>query len=198
MTIDVVAGAVLCGGASTRMGRDKTTLPVGGTILAARAAQALAATGIDEVVCVGGDSVTLEAAGLATTVDRWPGEGPLGGILTAFDRFPGAGIVVVLAGDLSSPDPRAIEATIAALSAEDDLAAPSLDGRVQWLHAAWRTTTAEPVLAAAFSAGERSIHRAASGLRIGAVDGVDPVVLADIDTPSDLRSSAEPVARELP
>lgn len=179
------------------MGRDKTVLPVRGTVLAAHSALALGAAGVDDVACIGGDLTSLGAAGLTTTPDLWPGEGPLGGILTAFEHFADVDVVVVLAGDLAAPDPQAIHATVAALTTDHDLAAPRLDERVQWLHAAWRLSTARPVLAAAFSSGERAVKRAASTLRIASVDGLDPRNLADIDTPSDLASTTDPPAGEL-
>ena len=78
------AGAVLCGGASRRMGRDKALIALEGRALAVRVAEAVAAAGASGVVAVGGDLERLRAAGLAAVPDRdGPGAGPLAGILTA-------------------------------------------------------------------------------------------------------------------
>jgi hypothetical protein len=68
------------------------------------------------------------------------------------------------------------------------VAAPELDGRVQWLHAAWRRASVHGPLAEQFAAGERSVHRAVAGagLRRITVGGVAPGGLADADTPGDL------------
>jgi molybdenum cofactor guanylyltransferase len=78
------AGAVLCGGASRRMGRDKALIALEGRALAVRVAEAVAAAGASGVVAVGGDLEGLRAAGLAAVPDRdGPGAGPLAGILTA-------------------------------------------------------------------------------------------------------------------
>jgi molybdopterin-guanine dinucleotide biosynthesis protein A len=72
-------GAVLCGGASRRMGRDKALLPLDGLPLAVRVAQALGEAGAAEVVAVGGDRDGLASWDLPAVPDRWPGEGRAGG-----------------------------------------------------------------------------------------------------------------------
>src|SRR5690606_32897540 len=59
-----VAGAVLTGGASRRMGTDKALLEVDGRPLARRLAEVLAAAGCDPVWCQGGDEPALRALGL--------------------------------------------------------------------------------------------------------------------------------------
>jgi molybdenum cofactor guanylyltransferase len=76
-------GAVLCGGASRRMGRDKAFIPVGGRTLVRRVADALEAAGATPVVAVGGDLAALRAEGLTAVPDDAPGAGPLAGIVTA-------------------------------------------------------------------------------------------------------------------
>jgi molybdenum cofactor guanylyltransferase len=168
-------GAVLTGGASRRMGADKASLLVDGTAMADRVATALRAAGASEVVRVPGDVAELH-----------PGEGPLGGIVSALASAT-APVVVVLACDLVSPDPAAIAQVVAALAPDHgDVAVPVVEGRRQWLHAAWRRTTCAAPLASAFEAGERAVHRAAAGLAIVEVDGLAPVALADADTPADL------------
>jgi molybdopterin-guanine dinucleotide biosynthesis protein A len=78
---DQVAGFILAGGASRRMGRNKALLELAGVPLVVRAARLL-----DPLVA----SVTLIAPaggytslGLTTVADDEPGQGPLGGIATA-------------------------------------------------------------------------------------------------------------------
>src|SRR5258706_3748293 len=101
------AGAVLTGGRSTRMGRDKALIAVDGVPLAVRAATVLRDAGASAVVAVGGDIDALEALGLDARPDLYPGEGPLGAILTAFDAAS-TDLVVVLACDLPSVDPATV------------------------------------------------------------------------------------------
>jgi molybdopterin-guanine dinucleotide biosynthesis protein A len=187
--VTAFAGAVLCGGASRRMGRDKALVPVAGRALALRVADALRRAGAADVTAVGGDLAALGALGLPGVPDEAPGEGPLGGVLTALAAAAaGRPVVFVAACDLVQPDPAAVGATVAALDADPagDVAVPVVGGRRQWMHAAWRTRAAPP-LAAAFAAGERAVHAAvaAAGLRVVDV-AVAPAAVADADTPRAL------------
>ncbi len=168
------AGAVLTGGASTRMGTDKATLLVDGTPMAGRVAAALEAAGAVEVARIGGAA--------SDVADDHPGEGPLGGALTAL-RWCDEQLLVVAPCDLLAPDPAAIGALVAALlDAPGALAAvPAAD---RPLPLALRTSALEP-LAAAFASGERSLHRALAPLAVVSV-ALDPAALADADTPEDL------------
>lgn len=193
------AGAVLCGGASRRMGRDKSLLEVEGQAMAVRVAAALVDAGADPVTAIGGDADALAAVGLNVVADDDPGEGPLGGVLTAL-RVSTAPIVFVAACDLVSPSASAVTATVEALVEAFDgvsetrdpavavpaVAVPVVGGRRQWMHTAWRTA-AEGPLRAAFAAGERAVHAAVAAGRLRVVDLElpDPAV-ADADTPADL------------
>lgn len=181
------AGAVLCGGASRRMGRDKALIEIGGRPLAVRVADAMIAAGAGTVMAVGGDLPALRAAGLAGVPDEHPGAGPLAGLVTALGAATDD-IVFVAGCDLVDPSPAAFAATVAALAgrADGDAAVPVAGGRRQWVHAAWRRHARAP-LAAAVAAGERAIHAAvaASGLRVVEVP-IDPAAVADADAPADL------------
>jgi molybdopterin-guanine dinucleotide biosynthesis protein A len=195
-------GAVLCGGASRRMGRDKALLPVGGVPMAVRVADALRDAGATDVVAVGGDAGALAALGLRVVPDDEPGAGPLAAIVTALGAAPeppGAGRpdvpqpgpvpVLVVACDLVAPSPAAMRATVAALVGDPaaDVAVPDAGGRPQWAHAAWHPRV-RPALATRLRAGERAVHRgvAAAGLRVVPVAGLADAALADADTPADL------------
>lgn len=187
------SAAILAGGASRRMGQDKALLVVDGQAMVRRVVDAAVTAGAVSVVVVGGDQAALSAAlagtDAAVVPDLHPGEGPLGGMLTAL-HHAAEGIVLVASCDLVSPAAGAMRATVAALRAHDaDVAAPEVDGAVQWLHSAWRTGTVAAPLAARFAAGERSVHRAVrqAGLRLVDVPGLAPAALADADTPADLE-----------
>jgi molybdopterin-guanine dinucleotide biosynthesis protein A len=182
--VTAFAGAVLCGGASRRMGRDKALVSVDGRALALRVADALRAAGAEPVLGVGGDLAALAALGLAGVPDEEPGAGPLTGILTALAQGA-APVTFVAACDLVAPSADAVTATVRALG-DADVAVPLVDGRRQWMHAAWRAGAAAP-LAAAFAAGERAVHAAvaAAGLRVADVS-LPASAVADADTPADL------------
>jgi molybdopterin-guanine dinucleotide biosynthesis protein A len=174
---DVVAvwvGAVLTGGASTRMGRDKASILVDGVPMAVRVGTALEAAGAARVVCVG------PAVGAMTSVaDDHPGEGPLGGLLTAA-RWARGVTVVVAPCDLLHPD----HGAFAALAAAADPVAAALAARP--LPIALAGGALAP-LEASFASGERSIRGAlaASGIHVAEVV-LAPAALADADTPGDL------------
>jgi len=76
-----VAGYVMAGGASTRFGFDKARAELNGEAMVVRMARLLReVTGEVSVVAPSG-----RYAGFGERIvdDRWPGEGPLGGIITA-------------------------------------------------------------------------------------------------------------------
>ncbi len=187
------SGAVLTGGASRRMGRDKALLRISGRAQAVVVTDAIGAAGADRVVAIGGDRTALAAEGLTVVADRYPGEGPLGGILTALGHFEDSTRpVVVLACDLPAADPRNVEVVAEALRDVDGpaVAVAVVGGRRQWMHASWTPATA-PLLSAAFTDGERATWRAAevsvgSGLRILEVDGPVPAGFDDVDQLEDL------------
>lgn len=188
-TSDAFAGVVLAGGASRRMGRDKAFLDVDGAPLITVAVGALTAAGADPIEVVGGDAGRLEALGLTVRPDRWPGEGPLGGLVTALGAASRP-LVAVLTCDLARIDGDDVAALVATLRSDPGaaVAAPISAGHAQLLTAAWRASAA-PLLAEPFAAGERSVRGAlaASGLRLVAVEAIVPSHLVDLDTPDDLH-----------
>ena len=78
-----IAGYVLAGGGSTRFGRDKALVEVGGTPMLERMVELLRRV-TKEVKIVAGPSKYAKF-GVTMVEDHWPGEGPLGGIVTALE-----------------------------------------------------------------------------------------------------------------
>jgi molybdenum cofactor guanylyltransferase len=187
------SGAILCGGESRRMGRDKALIRVGGTPMVVRVAEALWIAGAREVFAVGREPDALASLGLVTVPDRRPGAGPAAGIVTALARACGDEVVLVVGCDLVAPSPAAMGATLAVLAHHPTaaVAVPVSGGRTQWHHAAWRPSAA-PALEGALEAGTRAVGGvvAAAGLVVVGVDGIDPAALADADVPGDLPSEA--------
>lgn len=171
---DAWVGAVLTGGASRRMGRDKATLEVDGVGMADRVAAALEAAGATAVARIGG--------AVGDVPDLHPGAGPLGGVLTAL-AWSEAPVVVVAPCDLLAPDPRSFAALVAALGAAPSVLA-AVAARDRPLPVALRTAAAGP-LADAFAAGERAVHRALRTVPLVVVD-LAAAAVADADTPADL------------
>ena len=182
----LVTGAVLAGGRSRRFGSDKALYQVGGRAMVVRVADALRIGGATRVVVVGGDSPAFAALDLDTVEDRWPDAGPLGGLLTALGApvvptvVAAAGAVdavVVAACDLPFVDGPTVAALLAALRTTAAAAAVADPGRLQPLLGAWRAGLVEPVLAAAFAAGARSMDEALAALAVAGL-AVVPVPVA--------------------
>ncbi len=76
-----VAGYVLAGGASRRFGSDKALARLGGETLLARMCRLV--TAVHGNVRIVAPQARYGAESAEILEDRWPGEGPLGGVLTA-------------------------------------------------------------------------------------------------------------------
>ena len=179
-------GIVLCGGRSSRMGRDKALIEIDGVPMARRVADVLRSAGATEVLAIGGDRAALGRLGLDVRPDDHPGDGPLPATITAL-RAAREELVMVASCDLLHPSQPAVAATVEALRAEAGAAGcvPIVDGHRQWTHAAWRRTAAGGLIEA-YEAGARSLHRAAADLVLVAGTDIGSLATADADAPGDL------------
>lgn len=188
---EAVAGAVLCGGASRRMGTDKALLPVDGVPLAERVARTLEAAGCRPVVFVGGDAPRLAALGRPVVADRWPGAGPVGGVLTALGELTGARAVLVAACDLPALTSDAVRAVVAAHVAHRRDAGPSVtiaeSDRPEPALGCWSPAAAGEI-ARRFPA-ERGLLAIARSLGAASV-AVDPAAMRNANRPGDLPGGA--------
>jgi molybdopterin-guanine dinucleotide biosynthesis protein A len=81
-----VAGFVLAGGASRRFGSDKALAEIGGEAVISRLCAVLLGAAASVVII--GAVETYSRFGVPCVADRWPGEGPLGGIITGLTAGP--------------------------------------------------------------------------------------------------------------
>jgi molybdenum cofactor guanylyltransferase len=184
---DAFGAAILCGGASRRMGRDKATLAVDGVAMAARVADACRRAGAGAVAAVGGDPAGLQRLGLEVVEDDEPGAGPLPATLTAL-RWSPTDVVVVLSCDLIAPNPVAIRHLVDRLGVAPLHvvgAVPVVEGQHQWTHAAWRRAALSP-LEDARRSGIASLRRAGADLPLDLVTDLRAADVADADRPGDL------------
>lgn len=112
---------VLVGGKSLRFGRDKLLEPVPGGVLVDRPIAALRAVFGPRVLTVGECDPRVGARADGTIWDRYPGAGPIGGILSALEAT-GIG-VFVLGGDLPAMDDTGVGSILAAAAARPAAAA---------------------------------------------------------------------------
>jgi molybdenum cofactor guanylyltransferase len=184
-----IQGAVLCGGASRRMGTDKALIDIGGVPMAERVARVLESAGCRPVVFVGGDPVRLGELGRRVVADRWPGEGPLGGVLTALAELATADAVVVAACDLAALTPDVVRAVVGSPDGGPDVRVAD-SGRLEPTLALWPATARDP-LESAFAAGRRALHEALDAVASTRV-AVDPLALRNVNRRADLANLADP------
>jgi molybdopterin-guanine dinucleotide biosynthesis protein A len=167
---------------------DKALVELDGRLLVERVVAAMDEAGAREMVVVGGDGEAFARLGLRSVPDRWPGEGPLGGVVTGLAALaPDVEIVVVAACDLVGLTARLVWRLVAALASAREQVSGAVavaDGVAQWHLVALRHATIDH-LASQFGAGERSLRRGMSGLVLVEV-AVDPDAICDVDSPRDL------------
>jgi molybdopterin-guanine dinucleotide biosynthesis protein A len=78
-----VAGYILAGGGSTRFGRDKALVEFGGQQMLARMTKLM--RGVTKELKLVAAPGKYAEFGMQLLADRWPGQGPLGGIITALE-----------------------------------------------------------------------------------------------------------------
>lgn len=180
-----VAGALLLGGASSRMGRDKSQLSLDGESLAARSARLLARC-FEEVLLVGAPPAAAALCaplGLRLAADPPGPRCPLRGLVGALAAAQ-APRVVVIATDL----PGLCDDLPLALSAwpDADAVVPRRGGRPEPLCALWRRDAVLPLARARLEAGAAGAAAGALSLRalieaLGNVRWLEEPELAALD-----------------
>ncbi len=189
------AVAVLAGGSSRRMGRDKALLEIDGDAMVLRVVAAARASDAQETVVVGREPDLWP--NVSSIPDRFPGEGPLGGLVTALGHC-GTDLVVLMPCDLLYPSGAAVQIVVDELGSrpEVDVLVPLVRNRRQYVQAGFRRAALEH-LEARFEAGSRSIHDGIVDLVVEEVPVDEADWFADADEPADLpvRSSQEDFRR---
>ena len=184
-----VAGIVLTGGASRRLGIPKATLRVAGESLAERTVRVLGAIA-DPVLEVGPGYVAPDPVR-----EPEPGRGPLVALVAGAAALAARGVgdrsVLVVAVDLPALDPALLALLAAAPPA--DVVVPRVAGRDQVLCARY-APTALARAAGLVDAGERSVRAllgAGSVLHLDEADWGTVTTAAcftDVDTPEDAHA----------
>ena len=173
-----IAGALLTGGSSARMGGAKAMLVLDGETLATRAARALRAV-CDPVIEVGPGYTDLDA-----TLETPPGRGPLAALVAAADALGTGGSVLALACDLPFVDVAALR-VVAGAPGDACVVPVDGEGRPQLVCARY-SAVAIAQARAHLDAGERSLRALLRDVEVVYVDrGFDPRALVDVDTPAE-------------
>ena len=161
-----LAGLVLCGGASTRMGREKALLPVEGRPLVLHVAGLLEGAA-DPVFLGPGRLGRLGPLGYREVEDAVPGSGPLGGLVAGLAASPHP-LLAVVGVDMPFASP-ALFTYLADLHGGEDAVVPSSGSGPEPLHAVY-ADSALPALQSSLAEGALALHAALERLRVRWVD----------------------------
>jgi len=174
-----LAGVVLCGGASVRMGTEKALLEMDGELLVSRVAGRLASVADPVLLAPGRPGrlcLDLEYPELA---DERPGAGPLAGVAAALAASPHP-LVAVVAVDMPFASPAVFELLAELHSGEDAVVPVTASGR-EPLHAVY-STRCLPAAREALAAG-----------RLGMRALLDRLEVRDVGSPE--WRAADPTGR---
>jgi molybdenum cofactor guanylyltransferase len=167
-----VLGYVQAGGGSTRFGKDKALVELGGKSMLARTTE-LVMSVCSEAMVVAAEG-KYAGAPAPLLADRWPGQGPLGGILTALQSSARRGSEstwnLIVSCDMPFLTREWLEFLCerAEQSAKQVVVAESANG-LEPLCACWKTASM-PVVQAAFDSGVRKVAEAMKRLRMEVLD----------------------------
>lgn len=196
-----VAGVVLAGGRSRRMGRTKALVEVDGRPMAERVLDALYAGGCSPLAIVGGDPGELAPLSAPVWPDAHPDAGPVGGIAHALRRCSERDAetdnkartgrrldaVVIVPCDLPWLSAAVVEQLVVGLvrASDADVCVARTD-RLEPLVAIWRVGAVRRV-ERAFESGVRAAHELLGRVRVVAVP-VEPATVKNVNSPGDLSA----------
>jgi molybdopterin-guanine dinucleotide biosynthesis protein A len=188
-----LAGFILAGGESSRMGRDKALLELNGVALVVRAARLLeTVVGTPAII---GAPERLGGLGFTVKPDDWPGTGPLGGIATALHASNAAWNLIV-ACDLPYLTRAWLEHIVArALASPADAVLPMNERGAEPLCALYQKQC-EPVVRAALERGTRKVTDGLAGLRVESIAPTewkafdsDGLLFKNMNSPADYEEA---------
>jgi molybdopterin-guanine dinucleotide biosynthesis protein A len=177
------AGYVLVGGQSSRMGRDKACLPLDAEPLGARVAR-MVAEAAGSVALVGHPE-RHSGLGYPVVPDRYPGEGPLGGILTALHHTT-ADRNLIVACDMPGLTVEFLKDLLQAAERNPlSILIPETEGgRLEPLCAVYHRDTLA-ALERAFADGIRKVTAAFRGVGVAAYPVAEVARFQNLNTPED-------------
>ena len=191
-----VSLAIIAGGQSRRMGRDKAFVELGGSALIERVIQRSADIGQAETILITNKPADYAHLGLPMRRDALPGKGSLGGIYTALLHAKNPA-VLVLACDMPFVNAELLRFMIAQLDADTDIVVPRVAGYPQALHAIYRVTCIQPIRAQ-LEANRLKIIRFYDQMRVRYLDEADYAEFdadgssfANLNTPAELEQARQ-------
>lgn len=188
-----IAGFILAGGESSRMGHDKALLELNGAALVVRTARLVeTVTGTPAIV---GAPERLGGLGFTVIPDDWPGAGPLGGIATAL-HITSASWNLIVACDLPYLTRAWLENLVAmALASAADAVLPMNERGAEPLCAMYQKKC-QPVIRAALERGTRKVTDGLVGLRLKSITPAewkafdsDGLLFKNMNSPADYEEA---------
>ncbi|MGH2500537.1 MAG: molybdenum cofactor guanylyltransferase [Candidatus Limnocylindria bacterium] len=186
-----VSAAVMAGGKSRRMGRDKAWIELEGAPIVRRVADVLASLA-DEVIVVANDPA-YRSLGLRVVGDRFADGGALGGIATGVGAAAHE-VVLVAACDMPFLSAAVWRALLDRLG-DADAAVPKVAGEYETLHAVYRKSCLAP-MEASLAAGRLRVVSFFADVRVREVGedelrAVDPALrsFTNVNTPAELAAA---------
>lgn len=167
-----VRGYVLAGGASRRFGADKALVEIEGRTLLSRMCQVVSqSAGFVQVIA---PAVRYLDQNVKLIPDRWPDEGPLGGIITALRTTAESGAScewnLILSCDMPFLTREWLSYLVdRALASGSQVVVPRSEYGLEPLCACWRTAATDS-LEGAFAEGVRKVTDAMKRLRMEILD----------------------------
>jgi molybdenum cofactor guanylyltransferase len=205
------AGYILVGGASSRFGKDKALVEFNGITMIERMKSLLLAMSMPEIWLVG-DPEKYAVTGISCIPDRFPGEGPLGGILTALrwteeQERPRMALLssksapipernFILSCDMPFLSKEWMEAfLLKSVGREADVVVPKSNFGLEPLCACWRTA-ARPLIEEQFKRGVRKVTAVFEHLKTEVLDesawkrfDTDGRLFWNMNTPADYEEA---------
>ena len=186
--------AIIAGGQSRRMGRDKAFVELGGTPLIERVIARSANLGQSETILITNKPAQYAHLGLPMHGDILQDKGSLGGIYTALARAKSPD-VLVLACDMPFVNRGLLRFMIKQMDDETDIVVPTVDGYPQGLHAIYKKTCIAPI-AEQLAANRLKIIRFYDQMRVRYLDEADYAPFdpqgrsfANLNTPEELAEA---------
>lgn len=192
--LEDVSLAIIAGGQSRRMGRDKAFVDLGGKALIEHVIERSADLGQTETILVTNTPAQYAHLSLPMYRDVLPGKGSLGGIYSALIEAASQH-VLALACDMPFISSGLLRLMISQIRADLDIVAPRVAGYPQGLHAIYKKTCIEPI-AEQLAANRLKVIRFYDQMRVRYLDEPDYAAFdpqgqsfANINTPEELEQA---------
>ena len=186
--------AIIAGGQSRRMGRDKAFVELAGKPLIEHVIERSADLKQAETILITNDPAQYQHLGLPMYSDVFPGKGSLGGIYTALVQAKSPSSLV-LACDMPFVNADLLRFMIQKMDDEGDIVVPRVDGYPQGLHAIYKKTCIKPI-AEQLAADQLKIIRFYDQMRVRYLDESDYAAhdpqarsFSNLNTPAELADA---------